>query len=890
MNHKPGSLADRLFRVLLRLLPWDFRADHGREMEQVFRTQRRETRGLRGLFRLWRETVQDVLATAPLQHLHVLRQDVAYALRVLRRAPGFTSAATITFAVGIGGATSVFTVVNAFVFRPLPVDRPGELVSIAALDGHFELPHTLSYPDLQDYRRGQTAFSDIAGFEPAIVWVDDGSASERVLVDAVTGNYFAMLGLTPAAGRLISTDEARTTGDSPVIVLTYDYWQRRFAGDPAVVGRVVRVNGRALTVVGIVEEGFGGVNPLVRISAFVPVSMLDALTHTGARETPMLDDRGQEGLELLGRLAQGVTIEQGRAALQIVTDRLAAEYPATNEGRSLLVVPEWSARPHPSNGPQFRVIATIFAGLSGLLVLIASANIATVQLARATARSREVALRSALGARRGRVVRQFLTESVVLAALGGGAAIPLAFAASRLLETTLQASGLTVPVGVDFSLDWRVIAVCWAIALLAGTIAGLAPSLYAFRTDINSLLKVGGFVSSGAGGMRVQRGLIVAQIAVSLALLIFGGLFAKTLSRTQTMDLGFRTADMIVAHVDLRSQGYDEARRRAYFTESRQRIAALPGVRHASWASGLPFGYSIGLVPLHVAGVATIDGRPPTTWTLSADPAYLSTMSIALRSGRSFDDRDDERSKPVAIANEALAQQLWPDSNPIGRQVRLDPDGPAIEIVGVVGNTKLVMLWESPRPLLLRPLAQSPSGYAVMQIVAAAPTAALVDTLRRTLQAIDQSVTPYDVQTMSGYLGGANGFFLFRVGAAIAGGFGLLGLLLASTGVYGVMACYVSQRTTEFGVRMAMGADRGAILRDVLFRGVRLAAIGTAAGLLLAAGVARFLRVVLLGVNPFDPFTYVTLALVLAAVCVLAAFVPAWRATAVDPVVALKAS
>ena len=882
-------IADRLFGLLLRALPFDFRADHGREMEQVFRTQRRETRGLPALVGLWVETIQDVLYTAPMQHYHVLRQDVGYALRVLRRAPGFMAAAMITFAVGIGGATSVFTVVNAFVFRPLPVERPRELVSIAALDSHFELPHSVSYPDLQDYRLGQTAFSDIAGFEPTIVWVEDGGASERVLIDAVTGNYFAMLGLTPAAGRLISSDEARTTGDSPVIVLTYDYWQRRFAGDPTVVGRIVRVNGHPLTVVGIVEERFGGANPLVRISAFVPVSMLDALTHTKAGGTPMLDDRSQEGLTLLGRLARGISIEQARAALQIVTDRLSVEYPATNAGRSLLVVPEWSARPHPSNGPQFRLIATVFAGLSGLLVLIASANIATVQLARATARSREVALRSALGARRGRVVRQFLTESVVLAALGGAAAIPLAVAASRLLETTLQASGLPVPVGVDFSFDWRVIAVCWAVALLAGIIAGLAPALYAFRAEINSLLKVGGFLSSSAGGMRVQRGLIVAQVAVSLALLIFGGLFAKTLSRAQTIDLGFRTADMIIAHVDLRSQGYDEARRRAYFAESQERIAALPGVRHASWASGLPFGYSIGLVPLHVAGVATSDGQPPTTWTLSADPTYLSAMSIALRSGRSFDERDDERSKPVAIANEALAQQLWPDSNPIGRQVRLDPDGPAIDIVGVVANTKLIMLWESPRPLLLRPLAQSPSGSAVMQIVAAAPTAVLADTVRRTLQAIDQSVTPYDIQTMSRYLGSANGFFLFRVGAAIAGGFGLLGLLLASTGVYGVMACYVAQRTTEFGVRMAMGADRGSILRDVLLRGARLAAIGTAVGLFVAAGVARFLRVVLLGVNPYDPLTYLSLALVLVAVCLLAAFVPAWRATAVDPVEALRA-
>jgi predicted permease len=890
MQPKPRPLADRMLRLLLRLLPFDFRADHGREIEQVFRAQRRETHGFGGLVRVWSETVQDVLTTAPRQHLQLLRQDVAYALRILRRAPGFTAAATITFAVGIGGATSVFTVVNAFVFRPLPVERPGELVSIAALDSHFEMPHAFSFPDLQDYRRGQAAFSDIAGFESSIVWISDGTASERVLVDAVTGNYFPLLGVAPAAGRLISANEAWATGDSPIIVLTYDYWQRRFAGDPTVVGRLVRVNGQALTIVGVVEEGFTGINPLVRISGFVPVSMLDVLTHRDTRQMPMLEARDQEGLTLVGRLAPGTTIDQARAALGVVTDRLAAEYPATNAGRTLLVVPEARARPHPSNGPQFRAIAAIFSALSGLLLVIASANIATILLARATARSREVALRSALGARRGRIVRQFLTESVVLAALGGAAAIPLAAAASRLFEQTLQSSGLPVPVGVDFSLDWRVLTVCWAVAVLAGMIAGLAPALYAFRADIHSPVKVGGFVSTGSRGMRIQRGLIVGQIAVSLALSIFAGLFVRALNRAETIDLGFRTADVMLAQVDLRSQGYDDAQRRSYFTESQQRVAALPGVRRASWASGLPFGYSIGFVPLHVDGVTTRDGRPPATWTMSIDQEYLAAMSIAVHAGRSFDERDDERSKPVAIANQALAEQLWPGGNAIGRRVRLEPGGPPIEIVGVIANTKLIMLWESPRPLLIRPLAQHPSGSAVLQIISDRPSAALADTVRRTLQALDQNVTPYDVQTMTRYLDGGNGFFLFRVGAMIAGGFGLLGLLLASTGVYGVMACYVTQRTTEFGVRMALGAERGAILREVLVRGGYLAATGTVFGLLVAAAIARFLRVVLLGVSPFDPATYVTLAFVLIAVCLAAAFVPAWRATAVDPVEALRAS
>jgi len=881
-------IADRIFGLLLRMLPFDFRADHGREMEQVFRTQRRESRGMRAIAGLWFETIQDVLATAPAQHVQVLRQDVGYALRTFRRAPVFAAVAVITFAIGIGGATSVFTVVNAFLFRPLPVDRPGELVSIASLDRHLELPHSLSYPDLQDYRRGQAALSDMAGFEPAIVWLADGSTDERILIDAVTSNYFSMLGVRPAAGRMIAAPEGTTTGDSPVIMLAYDYWQRRFGGNPSVIGRAVRVNGHALTVVGVTAQGFRGANPLVRISGFVPVSMLDLLTHRRSQESPQLEARDREGLTVLGRLAAGVTVDQARAALQVVTERLAQDYPGTNAGRSLLVVREALARPHPSNGPIFHVIAAVFSGLAGLLLLIASANIANILLARAAARSREVALRSALGARQGRLVRQFLTESLLLAALGSAGAIPLGFGASRAMEQSLQSAGLTVPIGVDFSLDWRVLAVCWGVSVAAGVTAGLAPAIYAFRADIVSLLKTGGTSAAHAGSLRFQKPMIVAQIAVSLALLVFGGLFAKALTRARDIDLGFRTADVLVANVDLRSQGYDEARRRMYFTAVRERVAALPGVRNASWVSALPFGYSIGFEPIHVEGAVPHERQPPTTLTMSVDQHYFATASVPVRSGRAFDERDNERSTPVGIVNEMLASQMWPGSNPIGRRVRMEDNGPWIDIIGVVANSKLMVVWETPRPLLLRPLAQQVPGSAAMEVVMSVAPGPLTDTVRRTIQAADTNVTPYDLQTMARYLNGGNGFMVFRVGAVVAGAFGLLGLVLASTGVYGVMACHVSQRTTEFGVRMAMGADRRIILRDVLARGAWLAAVGAALGALIAASVARLMRTLLLGVSPFDPGIYIGLSLALGLVCILASLIPARRATAVDPVEALR--
>src|SRR6185295_14971757 len=399
MPGRPPSLADRLFRALLRAFPFDFRTDHGREMEQTFREQRREAHqegNMTALARLWFETIRDVFGTAPGEHLAILRQDVGYALRALRRAPVFAGAAILTLAVGVSGAVAVFAIVNAFMFRPLPVDHPGELMSLSTRDRHAPVPHGLSFQDLQDYRSQRAVFTDLLGYTPRPAALDAGRGVERVTVEMVTDNYFSLLGVQPSAGRLIQPNEGRARGDAPVLVLAHEYWQSRFGGDPSVVGRHARLNGRPFTIIGVAPPTFGGTGALIRVVGYVPLWMLDELMH--ATGTSMLERRDAHTLTVLGRLKPGVSPAQARAAVEITSAALARQHPSTNKDVSLLVVPETHARPNPGIGPFFRVFAIAMTGLAGLLLLITSANVANLLLARAAGRGREVALRSALGA------------------------------------------------------------------------------------------------------------------------------------------------------------------------------------------------------------------------------------------------------------------------------------------------------------------------------------------------------------------------------------------------------------------------------------------------------------------------------------------------------------
>jgi len=725
-----------------------------------------------------------------LRWLEDARRDVRHALRTLRRSPVFTGAAVLTMAVGVTAVIVIFAVLNAFMLRPMPVERPEELVSVStAPDRHVSTPHGISFPDLQDYRQERTTFVDLAGYNVEVAGLNADNATDRITMYSVTDNYFTLLGVRPAIGRLIQPNEGRARGDAPVIVLTHEYWQARFGGDPSIVGRSVRLNGRPFTVIGVTPPPFDGAHSLLRPSAYVPLWMRGELVESTASRS-ILEARDRHQLWVLGRLRPGVSLEQARAAMEVKAATLAREYPVSNGGVSVVVLPETHSRPIPPIGPFFRVAATVFAGLAALLLLITSANVTNLLMARAVSREREVVLRAALGAGRSRLVRQLLTESVLLAVLAGVVAVPVAARALDVMTEGMAATTSLATIRADLSLDSRVLVVAFLLMAVAGVVSGLAPAIVATRTDLTAAVKAGGRGAAGEPRAFIRNALVVVQVALSLMLLVSGGLFLRSLDRARQIELGFEPDGLVLASAIPAENGYDRAQRLNLYSRARDRIRALPGVEQAAWIQWAP------LATVSEGGPVWIDGQPPRTgeqafsamWA-SVDADYFATTRISLVDGRSFDGRD---------------------------------------------------------------------------IV--------------------------DIRTMGEHLvreGG--GFLAFELGAMFTGIFGIAGVLLAGIGLYGMIAGGVAQRTQEFGVRIALGAKRRSILRDVLGRAVRLASIGIAGGALLAAFAARGLRTLLLDVSPFDPVTYLVVSLLLVGVCLLAAFIPARRATRVDPIVALRA-
>ena len=618
--------------------------------------------------------------------------------------------------------------------------------------------------------------------------------------------------------------------------------------------------------------------------------MLDQLNQEIGAGPSWVTARDRHTLGVIGRLKPHVRIEQARAALAVKTDVLAVQYPATNQGVSLLVVPETHARPVPQNGPMFHVAGAVLSLLAALLLLITSANLANMLLARAASRGREIGLRAALGARHGRIVRQLLTESVVLATLGSAGAIALAAVAASAMEHAISSLVFEVPLRVNFGIDWRVLSVTLAVAGIAGIISGLARAMYARRTDVNTLLKTGGRTSASAERGRLRGLLIVAQIAVSLVLLIVGGLFVKALERVRDVDLGFRSDHILVADVDLPRKTYTAQKRVAYYRDAHERVTSLPGVRAAPWISALPFGFGVGQTALQPDREPVLpQGQERLSFTVSVTPEYFAAAHLAVVSGRAFGDRDTADASPVIIINQTLARQLWPGRDPVGRRVRLARTDTMAELIGVVKDGKYVLLWEAPRAMLFQPIAQDAPSSATLEVVTAGAPLDIANAVRTALQAIDPDVPAYHLQSMDDYLEYGGACLLFRVGALLTAAFGVLGLVLSSIGLYGVVAFDVAQRTHEIGVRLALGAPRTGILREVVVRAAWLAGSGAALGMAIAAGLTGMLRPMLLGVSPLDPMTYGRTALLLMTVCLLAALVPARRAAAASPLDALRA-
>ena len=813
-------------------------------------------------------------------------QDVRHGVRSLLKSPGFTLTVALTLGLGIGANAAVFSIVNTLLLRPLAVKDPGNLYLLSSVHRDNEQPHSVSWKDYVDYRDRSDVFSDIAAYSINFAGLSADRRADRIAVSYVTGNYFPMLGISPAAGRLIRADEGITYGADPVIVLGHSYWKRRFNSDPSVVGRTVLVNAQPFTVIGVVPESFVGTYALVEFDAYMPFGAI--YPESAYKET--IERRDNHDLRVIGRLKPGVTLRQAQAALDVRAAQLEQQYPDTNKTVRMRIIPEHLARPEPNAADSNPFVAGVFLLLVGMVLLVACVNVVNLLMVRASVRHRELAVRAALGAGRKRLVRQLLTESLLLSGAGGlaGAAVGK-WVSSMLTRIPFPAD---IPIRFDLSFDWRVFGYIAAIALGTGVVVGLLPALRASRADLNEVLREGGRgMAEGSTRQRMRSVLVVGQVAVSLVLLVAAALFVRSVQSAQSVDLGFKHAGVLNLSMDVSQQGYDEARGRAFYRELEARVRSLPGVEVTSYAYAVPFGYYSSAEFVEAEGhPIPKDQRRPTSGYNPVGPEYFRTMGIPIVRGRAFTSQDDAGGRPVVIVNEFAANKLWPGEDPIGKRMRLTTttDAPWLEVVGVTKQGKYNYIFEDPGMYVFLPIEQQYRATRVLQIRTAGTPEALAPLVQKEIRALNPDLPVYDVRSMTRMLDGGNGFFLLKMGAWFGGGLGALGLVLALVGIYGVVSFTASQRTQEIGVRVALGAQRRDIVRLVVGQGLLLVGIGLAAGLLAAFGVSRLIANLLFGVSATDPITFVSVPIVLALMAMAASYLPALRATRVDPMRALR--
>jgi len=816
-------------------------------------------------------------------------QDVLYGLRMLAKNAGFTTIAIVTLALGIGVNTAIFSVLNGWLLRPLPVRAPEQIM---VLGSQGPGSSNFSYPALEDFRRQATEFSDLFAYANAGAGLSfNGNASEFAY-SAVTGNYFSALGLKPALGRLFVPGEGEKPGEEGLLVLGYSFWQKRFGGDPGIVGKQVRLNGNPVTVSGVTPEGFHGTFFAFDMDGYLALSTAMSM---GQDASGFWTDRHRRPLTVLGRLKPGIRLRQAQSSVDVIADRLATQFPATDKGVTVRVIPERMARPAPFVTSFVPIIAGLFLVLPALVLLLACMNVANILLARATVRQREMAIRAAVGASRGRLIRQMLTESLLLAFLGGIGGLVLgkwAIAASGSMLHSVTTTTSNFGFRLDCSLDWRVFVYALGAAVFTGILVGVWPALRASRADVNAGLREGGRSDpAGVGRHGLRSVLVVAQVAGSLMLLIVAGLFVRSLQRAEHMYLGFDPDHVLNVTLDPHQIGYDETRAKTFYRELEHRIRALPVVQSASLASNVPLGMPSPSGPVYVEGYSLAGGQqPPTISYDSIDPAYFETMRIPLLRGRTFADSDNEMARPVAIVNQTMAKRLWPNEDPVGKRFSVKgAAGPFIEIVGLARDGQSMwMLSPDRQPYFYVPLAQNYHSGLSLQVRTAVPPESLIVGVQEEIRKLAPDLPVIDCRTMQQGIHGLSGLFVFRLAASLAAVMGILGLTLAVVGVYGVVSFVVTQRTHEFGIRIALGAERSDILKLALRQGLGLVVAGVFAGLLSAWALTRVMVKLLMGVSATDPMTYAIVVILLSAVALAASYIPARRATKVDPMVALR--
>jgi macrolide transport system ATP-binding/permease protein len=816
------------------------------------------------------------------------RKDIQYAFRTLTKNPGFALIGIVTLALGMAANTTIFCVVNGLILRPLPVPHAEQMTVLALQQAGTAELQSFSYPDFQDLRSQSESIGNLLAYRVSLAGLAVDGKGDHCIISRVSNNYFSVLGITPAAGRLILPTEGIAPGADPIVVLGYSYWQKRFAGDPSVIGKHVEMNGHPATIVGVTPKGFYGTYAMINMDAYVPLSA----TFTEQFGTPVNDmwtKRDLRSLTVLGRLKPGLEPKQAQASLNVVAKRIAEQHPDTDKGISVRVFPEKIARPEPDNDNTLPTVALIFIALSSLVLLVACFNVANVLLVRATVRQREMAIRAALGAGRSRLVRQYLTESLLLAFLGGGAGLLLASWASGFLSSI--SLGTSLPVQFDFRPDGRVYLFAFAAVLLTGLIVGIVPALRIARTDVNSILHEGGRGSSDGPRRQFARNtLVAAQVAGSLVLLIVAGLFIRSLGKAQNINLGFDPDHVLNLSTDVNGLGYSEARGREFYRDLETRIRALPGVLSEAQAFTVPLGYISAADRVSIPQHPVEPGKQaPSVGNNSVTSDYFKTLKIPLLRGRSFTDADSPTAPPVAVISEAMAKKFWPAEDALGKRFIIkDNAAKAIEVIGVVQDAKYRDVTEEPQPYFYLPLTQSYMPLRTIHVRTSVPPESLAVQVEEQISELAPGLAVSEVQDMRHALQGANGFFFYNFGAQLTAVLGLLGLILAVVGIYSVVSYAAAQRTQEIGIRIAMGAAPGDILRMVLRQGLSVVGVGLAVGLVIALAGTRFMGGLIVGIKSTDPLTFTVVVLLLTAIALFACWIPARRATRIDPLVALR--
>jgi predicted permease len=810
--------------------------------------------------------------------MSTLRHDLRSARRLLTKNPVFTAVAVLTLGLGIGLNTAVFSVIDALLLRPLPGARASEeLVQVyRSWPGiEFASSSPMNFRDVQE--RAKDVFRDVAawGYVPLSIAVD--GKPQRMFGQMVSANYFNLLGATAIRGRMFVADEDRNPGAHPVVVLSHATWQGMFGGDPQIVGRRVTLNGAPYEVVGVAAPELRSPIAVISPAMWVPLTQLD---HVAGTRRGALTTRGNQFMNMIARLEPGVTIEQARLRMAALLPALAAEYPDDYRGSEWRLVAQNSAGIHPTiRNAQVGLSAVVMAVVV-LLLLIACVNVANLFLARARDRWREMAVRLSLGARRAVIVRQLLTESLVFAAVAGAAGLLIAWWCMSLLNRIQLPMDVTISANLTLSVPVLLFTI--AATVVTGLLFGLAPALQATRPSLIPMLK--GEAPAGDSRSRASRALVVAQMALSLLLLVCAGLFLRNLRSATTVDKGFDGGNVLLAEIDLGLQGYDEARSRQFYRNLLERLSALPDVRAASLSSNLPLGLSNSQTGVVIAGYTPSPDEQMAIDHNSISSEYFTAMGIRIVRGRAFTTADDSAAQKVLVVNERFAERFWPGQDAVGKVVRTR--GTERVVVGVVPTGKYTSLGEAPKAFMYFPIEQNFDPSTVLQVRTRTDPTALIPILRSEMAALDADLPLSNVRTIDSHLG------IALMPARLAGGalavFGILGLVLASVGIYGVMSYSVAQRTREIGIRMAIGAARGEVVGLVMRQGLTLVAIGGGIGLLAALGASQLLAGLLYGGNPIDPLTFAGVPALLALVAAAAIWIPARRAAAVDPVRAIK--